>query len=436
MKLNWFSPLAPAKTDIAHYTKRLLPELARIADVTLWTDQNNWDRELEALAQVKSYRLDRMPWVELNRGELTYYNLGNNPDFHGNIWHASRLLPGVVILHDFRLHHFFDGLYRVQLRDLRSYLSVMTKYYGEKGRADALDCYEREARNIDDMAARYPLTQLAAENALGVVVHTDEAFSELRKDLQSPLAYIPLPFPAHDNGQQREHRFHGKIRLVVFGYIGRSRRLVSILHAIAGMEDRDRLQLDVFGCILKDEKELRSQVKALKLSRQVKFHGFQPEPDLDSQLAEADLAINLRYPTMGEASGSQLRIWAHSLPSMVSKVGWYASLPPDTVAFVRVDENEVFDIQTHLKRLMVEPEHFRRMGARGRRVLEECHSPGAYVTNQMTLAERARRFRSRLAGLELAERAAGCLADLSLHSVAPATLRRVATNIESLGPRN
>ena len=36
-----------------------------------------------------------------------------------------------------------------------------------------------------------------------------------------------------------------------------------------------------------------------------------------------ELLINLRYPTMGEASLSQLRIWRHALPSMVTQVGWH-----------------------------------------------------------------------------------------------------------------
>ena len=39
MRLNWFSPLPPARTEIANYTVRLLPALCASCDVTLWTDQ-------------------------------------------------------------------------------------------------------------------------------------------------------------------------------------------------------------------------------------------------------------------------------------------------------------------------------------------------------------------------------------------------------------
>lgn len=52
-------------------------------------------------------------------------------------------------------------------------------------------------------------------------------------------------------------------------------------------------------------------------------------------LAHSDMALNIRYPSMEEASFSQLRIWEHALPAIVTRVGWYATLPEDVVFFVR-----------------------------------------------------------------------------------------------------
>src|SRR6266567_1608231 len=112
MELNWFSPLPPAATDIAHYNKRLIPALSSAAKVTLWTDQHSWDRGLHEFANVRVYRLNRMPWPEIKRADMTCYQIGNNPRFHGPIWQVSLQHAGVVVLHDFRLHHFFDGLFR------------------------------------------------------------------------------------------------------------------------------------------------------------------------------------------------------------------------------------------------------------------------------------------------------------------------------------
>jgi glycosyltransferase involved in cell wall biosynthesis len=440
MKLNWFSPLPPAQTDIAHYTKRLLPALSAVAEVKLWTDQRTWDRELEKFAEIRSFRQDRISWAELNRADMTFYQIGNNPRFHGTIWQVCRLHAGVVVLHDFRLHHFFDGLFRVKFRDRNSYLAMMEKYYGEEGRRDAAHCYQNQAKNIEYMAERYPLTQLALENALGTIVHTQESFSSLAENQRSPLAYAALPFSPLGKGTQSASLRPRKTadspyRLILFGYIGRNRRLSSVLKALAAMQERNEFHLDVFGTILDDEKAVRAQIGALSLKTQVTLHGFTPEVELDEALSRADLALNLRFPTMGEASGSQLRIWAHALPSLVSEIGWYASLSPDMVAHVRPNENEVEDIQKHLRSFISNPQWFARMGERGRKELEEKHSPELYAEVVLEIARKAHTSRPNAACLTLAERAAALANKWVSPRLTEATFRRVAEQVYVMAKR-
>ena len=103
--------------------------------------------------------------------------------------------------------------------------------------------------------------------------------------------------------------------------------------------------------------------KRLGLQGVVKLHGFVPAEELDAALAAAHLAVNLRNPTMGESSFSQLQIWDHALPTLVSQVAWYAKLPENAVAFVR-PEHEVLDIQRHLNAFLADPDRFVEMGIR------------------------------------------------------------------------
>lgn len=431
MKINWFSPLPPAKTDIAHYTMRVLPALKRVATVTLWTDQAAVDKEVERNFEVKRYRAHRPPLLEFNRADINFYNIGNNPDFHGGIWRVSKLLSGIVVLHDFRLHHFFDGIFRVKLKDLHSYLSVMSRYYGAEGRRDGAICFRQDAKNIDEMAERYPLTELALEHALGVVVHTRDALESLSQKNLRPIIYAPLPFAAAERTPKKV-RTAPPYRLVVFGYIGRNRRLESILRALAGIDQREHFRLDVFGSILNHEKQIRALVGSLGLSNQVTLHGYKTEAELDSALSQADLVMNLRYPTMGEASGSQLRIWAHALPSMVSDVGWYASLPADSVRLVRTGEHEIEDIKKYLADFLAQPRLYLEMGERGRRLLEREHSPEAYVAALMEFAQSAPSLRARSAGVGLAQRAARQAAQCVPASMLDEIYRRLATEVHAL----
>ena len=431
MELNWFSPLPPAGTDIAHYTARVLPALAERASVTLWTDRDSWDKALESYAEVRRYSLERPPWAELNRAEASVYHLGNNPLFHGSIWQLSRLSPGVVVLHDLRLHHFFDGLYRVKWRDLDGYLAVMEKYYGEQGRLDALDCYRQEARNIDRMAELYPLTRLATENALGVLVHTREGFAQLKGEHACPLAYAPLPYPSQPGPEIGPAKVGPPFRLIVFGYLGRNRRLDALLTALSEFPQREQFRLDIYGQVLDDNRPLRARIRELGLKRQVSLHGFVPEAELDQALRGAHLAVNLRYPTMGEASGSQLRIWSHALPSLVTDVGWYAGLPTETIARVR-PEQEIQDIKTHLDAFLKAPEAFARMGQRGRALLEQEHAPEAYAQAILDFAGVAHRHAPHAAARKLAQRAGALMGDWTDEKSGANHFQRVAAEILTL----
>jgi glycosyltransferase involved in cell wall biosynthesis len=440
MRLNWFSPLPPALTDIAHFTTRVLPELSARADVTLWTDQAHVEPGIAQFAEVWRFELGCVNWEDLNRADACIYNLGNNPLFHGAIWHLARQHAGIVILHDTRLHHFFDGIYRVQERDLPKYLDVMEFYYGAEGRRDADNCFRNEARNINEMAEKYPLTEHALENSIGVVVHTQRAFADLSKQTR-PVAYLPLPFasPALGTRASRSHGDTGQgdeYRLVMFGYIARNRRLEAVLQALSEMHDRERFHLDVFGEILDHEKQIKAQIRELGLKKLVTLHGFAPETELDGALSQADLAINLRCPTMGEASGSQLRIWAHALPSIVTNIGWYATLPKDAVAHVHAGENEVADIQFILRAFLEDPERFAAMGQRGRKTLAEQHSPESYARGLVEFVEEVKRHRARAALYSLAERTGEVTSELFRAGMTSEMLDGVAAQIRALGPRD
>lgn len=439
MKLNWFSPLLPARTDIAHYTARILPALSEQAEVTLWTDQLEWDGTLERYAQVRRYDPRAVSWPEINYRDASFYNIGNNPLFHGSIWEVSRHAPGIVILHDLKLHHFFDGLYRTAERDLFGYMREMWRLYGERGRESAVESFMNEATAIDEMAESYPLTPLALSGALGVIVHTEAAYQELRLDERLEVAYAPLPYPARSIAQTRQPKAHhasgpaGRepYRLIVFGYLGRNRRLDALLEALSRFPDKERFHLDIYGQV-EESGRLRGMIGDSSLDGLVSVHGFVEEEELDRALSASDLVINLRYPTMGEASGSVLRAWAHGLPSLVTRVGWYATLSEQAVAHVR-PQHEVADIQQHLSAFLQNPERFVMMGERGRRILEEQHTPEGYVKTLIDLASQARGLRERAVRYQLSERTGTLMSGwLNSSSASDELLRRVSEAINAL----
>src|SRR4051812_741786 len=107
MTINWFSPLPPVRSGIAEHAAGVLPALAERADVVVWSSEKQWSPALEKHVAVKRYRAEASPWEELCSADISVFHLGNNSDFHSPIWRVSRQHPGVIILHDTKLQHFF-----------------------------------------------------------------------------------------------------------------------------------------------------------------------------------------------------------------------------------------------------------------------------------------------------------------------------------------
>jgi glycosyltransferase involved in cell wall biosynthesis len=426
MRLNWFSPLPPARTDIAGFTARLLPALCRRAEVVLWTDQEEWDTALAAYGPVRRFDPGTLDWVDLHRADVTVYNIANNPGFHGAAWQVSRRHPGVVVLHDLSLQHLFAGIHG---DDLDGYSEIMGRYYGSAGRW-AAEAWWSDRVSVEFLGAYFPLTRLALEGALGVVVHSRRVYEALRKAGQLPALHAELIYPATPGRSFADRSAGPPYRLVVFGYIGPNRRLASVLEALARLPRRACFRLDVYGQVW-DADLVRGQIATHGLEDRVALHGFVPEADLERALALSHLAINLRVPTVGEASGSQLHIWDHALPSLVSRVGWYADLPADAVAFVR-PEREVEDLAALLEDFAERPGHYARMGLRGRQLLDERHTPDAYAERLLALAGRVRQLRARAEAVRTACRAGELLADWVAPYAAQEVYDRVARAVHEL----
>jgi hypothetical protein len=108
---------------------------------------------------------------------------------------------------------------------------------------------------------------------------------------------------------------------------------------------------------------------------------------------------------MGEASGTQLRIWDHALPSVVTRVGWYAELPSDVVWLVR-PEDEVNDIVSAFNTFVDNPRRFMEMGEQGKNYLEQWHDPKDYAQSLTTFVKDVCERRTATTAVELAKRAA------------------------------
>lgn len=398
LKINFFSPLPPLPTEIANHTATVAPEIAARADLCLWTTQESWDAARLPGITVRRYVPGTTRYRELHQADANFYNLGNNATFHQAIHDLARQVPGIVILHDTKLQHFFARYGEREGEGRVFYLQAMQRCHGAAARL-AAEAFIAGECPLQDLVDRYPMTLAATEGAIGVILHNEPESRALQRETRIPVHYVPLA-ARFGPAPRREPRRSGALRLVMFGFIGDNRRFASVVEALSGLPAHERFVLDVYGRADEPDK-MEQLVRDAGLGGQVRIHGYVSEEALDRALAESDLALNLRWPSMGEASASQLRIWQAALPSLVTRTGWYATLPPETVFFVE-PQREVETIRAHLQALRRDPARFAAAGRRGRAQLEREHRPAGYAAALTEIAAAAPAQHVRRGAIDLA----------------------------------
>lgn len=428
MKIDFFTPLPPLPTEIGNHSASLLPALAARAELTVWTDQESWTPI--AGITVRRFTPEAPPFVEMNRADATFYNIGNNAIFHGTTYHVARRAPGIVILHDTNLQNFFAHYGVAGAESAPLYFGAMRRWHGPAAEAEARGLLTGETR-IETLMRLYPLTLEAAENAVGIITHNEVESRAVGKVTRLPVYHVPLGFDLRQVPPPRPARVGAPPwHLLVFGFIGSNRRLPVILQALAGSSVRNHFVLDIYGT-LENPEVVDELIQQLGLGAQVKRHGFVRKSILEAALSRADLAINLRNPTMGEASSSQLHLWANGLPTLVSRVGWYAALPSDTVFHVDC-LHEVEDVRAHLAAFAHDRAPFIVAGQRGRDRLLAVHGTDRYVDALMQIAQQAAVQHGRRTAIDLARAASLRLLDLAAQDVFSLLAPSVATPIAAL----
>ena len=380
MQLNWFSPLPPQRTDIAHYTARIAPALMRRFNVTFWTDLRADPKALPPDAKICAFDPTKIGERSFNSSVfkgLNVYNFGNDVRFHDGIAQVARKVPGLAVLHDTRFHHLVFNRARKAEIPFASYIDLAREVYGLEGEEIARQIVSGEGPTIDDHVEDMPFVEVFVENAIGALCHSKLARDDVRRRSKAPVLTLPLPFASLSRPPIVERQWRGPWRFVMFGYVNSNRRLESVLRALATWRDAPNFHFDIFGSLW-NRPLIEALIASSGLKGRVSIHGFVSEEHLENSIASAHLAFNLRYPSMGEASGGILRSWAHATPALVTNTGWYKDIPETVARKISVDR-EIPDILAALNELVTNPERYREMGVAACDRLATLHSPNAYT---------------------------------------------------------
>ena len=351
MKVGFFSPLPPARTGVADYSSELLRALKTHGPIA----------------------------VNSASADIPLYHLGNNP-FHREIYKRALKKPGVIVLHDAVLHHFFLGAMREP-----DYVSEFVYNYGAWSEDLARHFWGHRARaGADAEFFEYPMIKRVVERSLGVIVHNPRAAAMVARHAPEATVYeIPHLFaaPQHPPAGFEAARLRQQLGIAphvflfgVFGYLRESKRLASVLRAYQRASRDAEMALLVAGEFV-SANFARSVEPLLGAGRGIVRMPYLAERDFWRYAAAVDACINLRYPAAGETSGIAIRLMGLSKPVLLSDGAETSRFPEDVRLGVDPGLAEEEMLAEYMVWLARFPDDARAIGRRAAAYISQCHSP-------------------------------------------------------------
>ncbi len=378
MKLAVFTPLSPARSGIADYSAALLPHLAQHLDVTVFIDDgyaaDGFGPGIDIpVRNFREYRAEDF--------DETLFQFGNNP-FHVYIYdaalaHRREHGGGILLLHEFNLHHLIAAA--LITRDRWDDYMAEVRYDG----GDEAWEYAQRVRALE-VGPDYDgvaMNKRVIEAGKAVIVHSDFMAGKVR-EAKPDAAVERIPHGAWIPEVDR-HRFRRKLGVAedetligIFGFLKPYKRIRESLRAmrrLVRVEPRAKMIL-----VGEEHPELpvRRMIADMGLSAHAQALGYLEIDDFVQYIGACDICLNLRYPTVGETSGTLLRALGLGRAVLVSDVGAFADLPDEICLKVPVGAGETETIFEYLNLLVSRPDMRRALGERARlHVASECSWP-------------------------------------------------------------
>jgi glycosyltransferase involved in cell wall biosynthesis len=391
-RIAYASPLNPAASGISDYSEELLPYLARYAEVTPYVADGLRPSNANLLRHMDVRPLSRLARDQRRKPyDAIIYHMGNSVENHAAIWDVLQRVPGVVVLHEFVLHHFMLGYAAVTRRDVELYRAEAVQRYGLEGaRIAELMLHGRMTEAAFDM----PFCEPVLDAAEGVIAHSRyvlDRVAALRPGLPAALAPMGVPLPTAIPREQARARLGlppGALILASFGHINPYKRVEAALRAVEALRASGPDVRYLLVGSISPSYDVRAAIARAGLEDSVTVTGYVDRAAFEDYVAAADICLNLRHPTAGETSASLLRLLGAGKPTLVSASGSFAELPPDVAAQVDLDASEGDLILEYCRLLIARPDLAAAMGAQAR----------AYVAREHTLDGAAASYMSFLAG--------------------------------------
>ncbi len=438
MRIAWFTPFSK-KSAIGQCSSSVVERLTKSHEITVFASdlishKDAWltDVELCFLQKTKKRSLDQM----LKTYDSLIYNLGDNINFHKTIYETAIKNPGIVILHDLVMHHFFASYYLDHLHDAKGYINEATFSHGEKGNQLAQRILDRTAGPVWDKPTmlEFHMAKSAVFSAYGIVVHSKYSKNALVKIANVPVIQIDFPEPRISQininaTSSADVSPHNKIRLLTYGVINPNKMIAETVDAIGRNQFlRENVLYNIVGSYSHRTpyvERIISLIENYRLQESVHLLGYQPDEILYEQMQRSDIIINIRNPHFGESSWSLLEALFIGKPVIVWKHGYYDEFPDNVVEKV----NDCNELEKSLQQLCKNETLRRTLGRRGLRFAKNAFKTSEYCEKIIDFIE-VTRYNKPV--LDLVDSMAKQLFDLRADIISPELVEFIVDEIAKL----
>jgi glycosyltransferase involved in cell wall biosynthesis len=367
MRIAWFSPLPPVRSGIATYSAELLPRLGPEFEVHCFVestsetaargDQHASRRNPTSGAMAGGRRVGEGPlrspepqapvafdahdfvWKHQRVPyDLVVYQLGNAP-CHDYMWAYLARYPGLVVLHDVRLHQARAR----RLLNQKRFADYRNEFWYDHPDA-AADFVEYAVEGLGGPIYYFwPMLRVVMRTARAIAVHNGRVAAELREQHGNvPIDSIRMGVAAFeaargtslDGGVGTDVRVRRELDVpdracmfAVFGRVTAEKRILPILGALGALVAEGAHAFLLLVGEAAEYPTLAEELQRCGLSDRVRITGFVRDEAIGGYLAAADACLCLRWPTAQETSASWLRCLAAARATVITDLAHLVDIP-------------------------------------------------------------------------------------------------------------
>lgn len=341
-QLAFVSPLPLGKIGIADYVADLLPELSRHYDITVIVEQ----ADVSDACVIANAPIRNAAWFRhhAHQFDRVVYQFANS-ERHVYMFGLLAGIPGIVVLHDF----YVSGVLALVMEEQVAYRFSWTKALLDAHGWNAVQERFRE-KDIEKLVWQYPCNLNVVQQALGIVVHTDDSHRLARQfygeEAATEWSVIPYPIQPNINPDKVLARkqlgiAENDFLVCSFGPLSANQMSQRVLEAWI---DAPLAQNSQCYLIFVGENQGGHYSEALLQTRiqspakdRIIITGRQESSAYSNWLASADIAVQLQANLRGESHNAVLDCMNYALPSIVNANGFMANLQANAVHFLQND---------------------------------------------------------------------------------------------------